>query len=197
MSEDIVARMTIKLDDVTPIVSRTLEVPFNIRLDRLHVVFQAALAWTDTHLWEMSFGRSGYGIPDPAYGTDGPSDARKTTLAQALEGTRRKTFQYLYDFGDGWDHSVKIERIEPADPHLTYPRIMEAIGERPPEDSGGPWGYPEMLEALGNPQHEYHEEALERLGDDYDPNSQPDISWIKERLETLAKEWAPKPRRKR
>ncbi len=197
MSDGLVMRMVIALDGITPVVSRTLEVPLNIRLDRLHAVFQAALAWTDTHLWEMSFGRSGYGIPDPDYGFDGPADARKTTLAQALEGTRRKTFRYLYDFGDGWDHSVKIERIEPADPQLAYPRIIDATGERPPEDSGGPWGYPEMLEALGNPHHEYHEEALDRLGEHYDPNRQPDITWIEEKLASLAKQWAPKPRRAR
>lgn len=145
----------------------------------------------------MSFGRTGFGIPDTSYGFDGPIDARKTTLAQALEDTRRKSFQYLYDFGDSWDHSVRIERIGPRDPHLTYPRILEATGERPPEDCGGPWGYAEKLEALGEPQHEYHEEAIETLGEEYDPNSQPDITSIEAKLNALAKRWAPKPRRTR
>ena len=53
---------------------------------------------------------------------------------QAFEGTRRKTFQYLYDFGDGWDHSVKIERIEPADPLLRLSMMTtspaESVGTR-------------------------------------------------------------------
>ena len=39
MSNGTVVRMKITLDDVPPIVSRTLEVPLNIRLDRLHTVF--------------------------------------------------------------------------------------------------------------------------------------------------------------
>ena len=56
MSNAFVARMTITLDDVTPVVSRVIEVPLGIRLDRLHSVFQAALAWTDSHLWELTFG---------------------------------------------------------------------------------------------------------------------------------------------
>jgi len=56
MSDAFVVRMKITLDEVTPVVSRTIEVPLNIRLDRLHTVFQTALAWTDTHLWEMTFG---------------------------------------------------------------------------------------------------------------------------------------------
>lgn len=122
--------MTISLDDVTPAVSRTIEVPFGIRLDRLHTIFQEALGWTDSHLWELTFGRTGFGIPDPSYGFGGPLDARKATLAEALEGMRGKTFQYLYDFGDGWEHSVKIQGIAPADPQGTYPRLLEATGIR-------------------------------------------------------------------
>ena len=86
VSDAFVVRMKITLDEVTPVVSRTIEVPLNIRLDRLHTVFQTALSWTDTHLWEMTFGQTGFGIPDPAYGLDGPLDARKTILPEALEG---------------------------------------------------------------------------------------------------------------
>jgi hypothetical protein len=194
VSTGTVVRMKITLDDIAPPVSRTIEVPLDIRLDRLHSVFQAALAWTDSHLWEMTFGQAGFGIPDPEYGLDGPIDARKTTLAKALSDTGRKTFKYLYDFGDAWEHSVRIEKAVPADPRLTYPRILEAIGERPPEDSGGPYGYAEMLEALGDAEHEYHEEALESLGEEYDANRQPDVTIIETKLAALAKKWSPKPR---
>lgn len=112
---------------------------------------------------------------------------------QALRDTGRKTFQYLYDFGDAWEHSVKIEKVEPTDPQLTYPRILEAIGERLPEDSGRPYGYAEMLEALGDAEHEYHEEALENLGKEYDPNRSPNITYIEAKLAALEKKWAPKP----
>lgn len=47
MSNSTIVRMKITLDDVTPAVSRTLEVPLNIRLDRLHTVIQTAFSWTD------------------------------------------------------------------------------------------------------------------------------------------------------
>jgi hypothetical protein len=195
LSNAFVARMTITLDDVTPTVSRVLEVPLGIRLDRLHAVFQAALAWTDSHLWELTFGHTGFGIPDPSYGFDGPLDAGKVTLAEALEGMRGKTFKYLYDFGDAWEHTIKIQSIAPADRQGSYPRLLEATGMRPPEDSGGPWGYAEKLEALADRTHEYHEEALDALGDDHDPHAQPDIDLIRARLAVLAKKWAPRPRK--
>lgn len=195
MSNAFVVRMSISLDDVTPAVSRVIEVPLTIRLDRLHAVFQAALGWTDSHLWELIFGHTGFGTPDPSYGFDGPLDARKATLPDALEGMRGKTFRYLYDFGDGWEHSVRIEGIVPADLQASYPRLLEATGMRPPEDSGGPWGYAETLQALADPAHEYHEDALEALGDDHDPHAQPDIDLIHTRFAALAKQWAPRQRK--
>lgn len=195
MSNAFVMRITITLDNVTPTVSRIIEVPLGIRLDRLHTVFQDALSWTDSHLWELTFGRTGFGIPDPEYGFDGPLDARKATLAEALDGMRGKTFQYLYDFGDAWDHSVRIEGIAPANPQYSYPRLLEATGMRPPEDSGGPWGYAETLGALADPAHEYHEQALEILGEDHDPHVQPNIDLIQDRFAALAKKWAPRPRK--
>lgn len=195
MSNAFAVRMTITLDDVTPAVSRTIEVPLGVRLDRLHTIFQEALGWTDSHLWELTFVRTGFGIPDPSYGFGGPLDARKTTLAEALEGMRGKTFHYLYDFGDGWEHSVKIQGIAPADPQGSYPRLLEATGMRPPEDSGGPWGYAEKLEALTDPVHEYHEEALEALGDDHDSHAQPNIAVIDARFAALAKKWTPRSRK--
>jgi hypothetical protein len=54
MSADTIARLKITLDDVKPAVLRRIEVPFNIRLDRLHLAIQAAMGWTNTHLYEIA-----------------------------------------------------------------------------------------------------------------------------------------------
>jgi hypothetical protein len=53
MSADTIARLKITLDDVRPAVLRRIEVPFDIRLDRLHLAIQAAMGWTNTHLYEI------------------------------------------------------------------------------------------------------------------------------------------------
>ena len=95
-------------------VLRRIEVPLGIRLDRLHLVIQAAMGWTDSHLYEIRAGDVGWGIPDPDWG-DGPLDARKARLVDVLEDVGVKTLKYLYDFGDGWEHTIKIERIADAD----------------------------------------------------------------------------------
>ena len=58
-----------------------------------------------------------------------------------LEDLGTKTLKYLYDFGDGWEHTIKIERLTDPEPGMVYPRLTEVSGRCPPEDCGGPWGY--------------------------------------------------------
>lgn len=195
MSADNIARLKVTLDDVEPMVLRRIEVPLGIRLDRLHLVIQAAMGWTDSHLYEIRAGDVGWGIPDPDWG-DGPLDARKARLVDVLEDIGKKTMRYLYDFGDGWEHTIKIERIGPAERNTTYPRLIEATGRCPPEDVGGPPGYEEFIEAIADPQHERHAEMREWCGEDFDPNAV-DTEGHASALAILARQWAQKPALKR
>ena len=163
MTADAIARLKITLDDVKPQVLRRIEVPLAIRLDRLHLVLQAALGWTNSHLYELRAGDVGWGIPDPDFG-DGPLDARKARLSDVLEDFGTKTLHYLYDFGDGWEHTIKIERTDAAAPGVLYPRLIDAAGRCPPEDVGGPWGYQEFLAAHNDPEHDPNDVDRETLG---------------------------------
>ena len=191
MTADTIARLKIALDDVRPAVLRRIEVPFNIRLDRLHLAIQAAMGWTNTHLYEIRARDVGWGIPDRDWG-NGPLDARKARLAAVLEDVGAKTLRYLYDFGDRWEHTIKVERLIDPEPGALYPRLIEASGRCPPEDIGGSWGYAECLEAIGNPKHERHAEFKEWLAEDFDPNFV-DASWLAEKVNALAKRWSRKP----
>ena len=60
MSAATVARLKITLDYITPAILRRVEVPFDIRLDRLHLTVQAAMGWTDSHLYEIRAGDVGF-----------------------------------------------------------------------------------------------------------------------------------------
>ena len=191
MTATSIACLKITLDDVEPKVLRHLEVPFSIRLNRLHQTLQAALGWTDSHLYEIRAGDVGWGIPDPDWG-GGPLDARKATLAGIVENAGSKTLRYLYDFGDGWEHTIKIEQLVDPLPGVPYPRLVEATGRCPPEDVGGPWGYAELLEALADPKNENHAEMRQWIGDDFDPNQVP-CDTLAENVATLAKRWSRKP----
>jgi len=170
MSADTIARLKITLDDVNPTVVRGIEVPFDLRLDRLHLAIQAAMGWTNSHLYEIRAGDVGWGVPDPGW-SDGLRDARKARLIDVLEDVGTKMLWYIYDFGDGWDHTIKIERLTDPRPGVAYPLLIDAAGRCPPEDIGGPWSYVELLEARRDPKHGRHAECEEWFADDFDPET--------------------------
>jgi hypothetical protein len=182
-----IAHLRIKLDDVEPAVVRHVEVPLTIRLDRLNLVLQAAMGWTNSHLYEIRARDVGWGRPDPYFG-DGPLDASKTRLIDLLEDVGTRSLKYLYDFGDGWEHSVRIERITDAVPGIAYPHLIEATGRCPPEDVGGPWGYREVLNAIAHPNHQEHAERLQWIGGHFDPNDV-DTETLAQAVHSLAKKW--------
>ncbi|MFC1794070.1 plasmid pRiA4b ORF-3 family protein, partial [Planctomycetota bacterium] len=63
-------------------------------------------------------------------------------------------FEYLYDFGDCWEHEVLVEKlIEPGE-GIIYPICLAGERSCPPEDCGGPWGYADLLRMLDDPGHE-------------------------------------------
>jgi hypothetical protein len=190
-----IAHLRIKLDDVEPAVVRRLEVPLAIRLDRLHLVLQAALGWTNSHLYEFRARDTGWGIPDPDFG-DGPLDARKARLLDVIEDIGIRSLKYLYDFGDGWEHSIRIERITDAVPGIIYPRLIDATGRCPPEDVGGPWGYREFLEAIADPDHDQHAENLTWVGGHFDPATA-DAERHTQAIAALARRWSRPPATRR
>jgi len=197
MSANPVARLKITLDVVKPTVLRRIEVPFDIRLDRLHLTIQAALGWTNSHLYEIRAGDVGWSTLYPE--ADWPEDfldARNARLDKVIEDVGTKTLRYIYDFGDGWKHTINIERLTDTEPGVMYPRLIAATGRCPPEDCGGPWGYAEFLDAIRDPAHERHAELKEWIGCDFDPDNV-DSEELAARVATLAKQWARTPATRR
>ncbi len=183
------ARLKITLDDVKPVVLRRIVVPVGTKLDRLHTILQTAIGWTNSHLWEFRARGTGWGPKDPDFDFgDGPLDASKSTLFGVLDDVGVKTLKYLYDFGDGWEHTIKVERIFDGVPGVEVPFLLEASGRCPPEDIGGPWGYMEFLEAIADPNHERHDELTEWYNADFDP-AVVDVPAIEAKLSALAKRW--------
>src|SRR3977135_1417385 len=195
MTADTIACLKITLEPGEPVILRRVEVPFDIRLDRLHLAIQAAMGWTNSHLYEIRAGHTGWGIPDRDSG-EGPLDARKAHLDDVIEDVGTKTLKYLYDFGDDWEHTIKIERLLDPEPSIVYPRLLEASGRCPPEDIGGPWGYAEFLEAIHDPKHERHAEFNEWIGGAFDPAQGNNHARTTGRAER-AKRWWRKPKAKR
>ncbi|WEX79297.1 plasmid pRiA4b ORF-3 family protein (plasmid) [Sinorhizobium numidicum] len=176
-------------------VMRRVVVPFRIKLPRLHEVLQAAMGWSNSHLYEFRIRDVGFGPADQDWG-DGPLDARKISLLAAIEDIAAKSFKYLYDFGDGWTHSINIERTFPVI-GLAEPMLLEATGRCPPEDISGPWGYQEFREALADPTHGRHAELVKWWGsEDYDPERAGNFAELNKAVDDVPAKWTRKSCRK-
>lgn len=197
MSADTIACLKITLDEVKPAVLRRIEVPLDIRLDRLHLTVQAAMGWTNSHLYELRAGDVRWSTPFPDDDWSGDFlDARKARFGDVLEDVGTRKLVYLYDFGDGWEHTIKLECRTDPEPGVLYPRLIKVSGRCPPEDCGGPWGYAELLEAIRDPAHERHAELTEWIGDDFDPSAD-EAAWLTADVEALAKKWSRRPAARR
>jgi hypothetical protein len=155
---------------------RRVLVRADIPLDRLHDVIQIAMGWTDSHLHQFITGtrsaRICYGQTDPEFGDleGGKLDERRYTVADIAPAARGK-FIYKYDFGDGWEHEVVIERILPPDAGFAHSICLAGERACPPEDCGGIPGYENLCGILADPKHPEHEAMKGWLGDDLDPEA--------------------------
>lgn len=167
-----ICRLKVALRHIRPPVWRRIEVPGDATLATLHDVIQTAMGWTDSHLHQFEIKGTLFGLPDPDDEDWGVPvrDERRARLTQVV-GARVKKFRYDYDFGDGWEHDITVEKIVPAEPDVVYPRCTAGRRACPPEDCGGPWGYGELLAAVGDPGHPEHAEMREWLSDDFDADA--------------------------
>lgn len=65
--------------------------------------------------------------------SEGSRDVRTATI-ESLSLKVDQEFLYLFDYGDEWHFNVRVHAIhEDADPDAQYPRIVESVGDAPPQ----------------------------------------------------------------
>jgi hypothetical protein len=195
-----IIELKVTLEYIEPAVTRTLQVPTNIRLDRLHLTIQAAMGWQNAHLYQFcigepyQWGAERWVSPDFV---DGPEDlpADKTTLDQAATKAGEAGLTYLYDFGDDWEHVLELGDVSEAEPGQLYPRLIDIAGTCPPEDIGGPPGYEMFVAAMADPKHPEHADLKDWYGGTFNPNT-PATDELRLEVLRLAKRWKPKNKRR-
>jgi len=97
-------------------------------------------------------------------------DENAVTLAEVCPKVKSKLI-YEYDFGDGWEHTIEVQKIIEPEPGVEYPVCLGGKKCCPPEDCGGIWGYYELLETIADPDADDHDDMVEWLGSDFDPDA--------------------------
>ncbi|OGV72736.1 MAG: hypothetical protein A3K19_02865 [Lentisphaerae bacterium RIFOXYB12_FULL_65_16] len=168
-------QLEVTLRGSEPRIWRRLQVPGSGSLGWLHAVIQVAMGWSNSHLHQFMVEEQAYS--DPAFelnefeGDPQVLDENKALLMD-IASRENGTFAYQYDFGDSWDHLVKVERIlGPGSAADAVPQCLAGARACPPEDCGGVWGYTDLVKIIGNPKHKEHKSMMEWLGRRLDPDA--------------------------
>lgn len=162
-------QLKVTLQDIDPPIWRRVQVPGKITLSGLHLVIQKVMGWENYHLYQFTIDGTEYGEPS----SDAWSEVKNTRLAKLnrVATGEGSSFMYEYDFGDGWEHQITVEKILLPEPGTQYPICIDGARACPPEDCGGVWGYQDMLETIQDPEDEDYEDIVEWLGDNFDPEA--------------------------
>ena len=186
-----IAVIRIKLKDTSLPIRRRVELDSNITLAEFHEIIQVVMGWWNYHLHQFYVNGITY-APQVIEEVDNSDrmpfePTESTKLIDILNSTKR--FSYEYDFGDGWDHEIVLNRYIEAKKGVKYPICVAAKGLCPPEDVGGTWGYEQLIEEAKSETHseefletiDYYGLTLEKLKNI--ENEPVDIADINEELE--------------
>lgn len=184
------------LVDSKPLIWRTLAVPADFTLGDLHVLIQEVMEWEDDHLHRFTTkaGRK-FEPATQVRGVDSTwalfreprkksEDEARVTLRSIFTDLMERIC-YLYDFGDNWEHGIKlVDTHEDRSAFACVPCCLAGARAGPPEDSGGIGVYEEKLDILRDPdpEDELHQQVIEWMGGEgFDPEAF-DVAALNRRL---------------
>ncbi|MCD6543421.1 MAG: plasmid pRiA4b ORF-3 family protein [Flavobacteriaceae bacterium] len=175
-------QIKISLDNAKPSIYRTILIEPDTNFVDFHDIIQIAMGWDDYHLHQFETGD--YTIAEPDEFMDIESiDPSSLTINEVLKKIGDK-IKYEYDFGDGWAHTIQLEKIIPYQLNKNYPTCIRGKRACPPEDCGGIWGYENMREIIKDKKHPEYRKTIEWVGIDFDPDYF-DIEYVNETLEDI------------
>lgn len=166
----------ITLMGVKPSVWRRIQVPGTYSFWDLHVAIQDAMGWSDSHLHQFEIANPKtqenvlIGIPDDDFDWSRATLPGWETAIADYFTLDNRVASYEYDFGDDWQHRIRLEAIKQADSELDYPRCVAGAQSCPPEDIGGVWGYQDFVKIMRDPTDAQYQDFLEWVGGAFNPD---------------------------
>jgi hypothetical protein len=164
-------QIQIVLVDSRPKIWRRILIQPDLSLSDFHLAIQIAMGWENDHLHQFIKNKTFYTerLEDDWGWNDLKNVDYKNLKISDLLIKVKDIIEYEYDFGDSWHHDIILEKIMPVDNKTKYPICVDGKLSCPPEDCGGIWGYKNLLKILNKPDREEHEEYLEWVGEEFDP----------------------------
>ncbi|MDC0584651.1 plasmid pRiA4b ORF-3 family protein [Bacteroidales bacterium] len=165
-----VYEIKVSLKNIEPEIWRTFKINGKSSFYELHAVIQLVMGWYDSHLFEFENKNYRIGESDPDFDAEYESKLTEADDITVEEVLIRKgsSINYLYDFGDHWEHQIKVVDIIKNE-IILYPVCTGGKRNCPPEDCGGIGGYEHLLGIVKNKKHPEYSEMMEWLGGEYDP----------------------------
>lgn len=163
--------LKVTLEGSKPKIWRRLHVLSNMLLGDLHYALQITMGWTNSHLHDFLIEDKRYTSIVEEFELDFELDSADedcVTVGEVITGAGQ-TFQYIYDFGDGWEHIIEVEKVLAPDHQLRYPMCVGGKMACPPDDCGGIGGYYNMLRILKKPGHRDYDMLFKWIGGEFDP----------------------------
>src|SRR3546814_8749687 len=151
-----IAMLRMELLHIEPLIWRQLEVPTMMTLGALHEIIQAAMCWSDSHLWELTVDGRRYGMPDDDDLGDETLEDADEALLDSLLTPRPTTVGYVYDFGDNWELRLTLTNRRFSAPNTAYPRYIGGERNAPQEYCGGVHGLHQLPDAISAPSKPDH-----------------------------------------
>jgi hypothetical protein len=104
---------------ISPLIWRRILVHNNSTIADLHFILQIAFSWSDFHLHRFRIHGQDYGISRA--GTMGFSTLAEKVHLLDFQFRLNERFLYEYDFGDLWQHEVRLEQRLAVDSKRIYP----------------------------------------------------------------------------
>jgi len=127
------------LRGISPLIWRRLLLRSDQSIADLPYALQLAFGWSDSHLNRFRIHGKEFGV----HHMGGPIFGQRADEIRLVDFRFRadERFLYEYDFGDCWEHRIRLERIRPLEPMRTYPVCIGGRRAVPPEDCGGVWAF--------------------------------------------------------
>lgn len=185
-AKDTLYQIHIVLMGFEPYIWRMVQVKPEMPLAFFHRLIQNVMGWQDIHLHHFIKGDTFFAptLDDGGLGSMKQVDYKDLTIKDILTKQHERII-YEYDFGDGWQHEIWLEKIVPAG-KKEHPLCLKGRMKCPPEDCGGVWGYMDLLEELGKLDGTERKLYLEDrfMDDDFDPNH-----FDKDEINQKSKKW--------